>query len=199
MIAGLVTVAAGYIYVGALIIICSRGILSTVGPVLAAEKSTDRIAALASYATWNDVGLAGGAFLGTVGVASLGSTPTYSLMATALLLATAWQFFDVQKRRVSKLKQKGKRSMATAQRIVLASRPVGEPKPENFRLEKVAVPSAGTRAGPAADDLALARSLHARAHERRGVLCAPVQIDQVMEGGHGQRSRRVQPSGFQAG
>jgi MFS family permease len=93
VIAGLATVAVGYVYVGALVIICSRGILSTVGPVLAAEKSTDRIAALASYATWNDVGLAGGAFLGVVGVASLGATPTYALMATALLLATAWQFF----------------------------------------------------------------------------------------------------------
>ena len=91
------TVAAGHVYVGAVIIICSRAILSTVGPVLAAEKSTDRIAALASYATWNDVGLAGGAFLGTVGVASLGYTPTYSLMATALLLAAAWQFVDSRK------------------------------------------------------------------------------------------------------
>ncbi len=38
VIAGLVTVAAGYIYVGALVIICSRGILSTVGPVLAARE-----------------------------------------------------------------------------------------------------------------------------------------------------------------
>ncbi len=101
VIAGLVTVAAGYVYVGALIIICSRGILSTVGPVLAAERSPDRIAALASYATWNDVGLAGGAFLGVVGVASLGATPTYALMAAALLLATAWQFF-ASRRSVSK-------------------------------------------------------------------------------------------------
>ena len=49
------------------------------------------------YSTWNDVGLAGGAFLGTVGVASLGSTPTYSLMAAALLLAAAWQFVDSRK------------------------------------------------------------------------------------------------------
>ena len=32
---------------------------------------------------------------------------------------------------------------ATAQRIVLAARPIGEPKPENFRLENVPVPSAG--------------------------------------------------------
>lgn len=97
VIAGLAVVAGGFIYAGALIVICSRSILSTVGPVLAAEKSTDRIAALASYSTWTDVGLAGGAFFGTVGVASLGYTPTYSLMATALLLATAWHFFDSRK------------------------------------------------------------------------------------------------------
>jgi hypothetical protein len=94
VVAGLATVAAGFIYAGALVIICSRGILQTAGPVLAAQKSTDRIAALASYSTWSDVGLAGGAFLGTVGVAWLGYAPTYSLMAVALLLATAWQFFD---------------------------------------------------------------------------------------------------------
>jgi predicted MFS family arabinose efflux permease len=93
VIAGLCVVAAGFVYAGAIIIIFSRGVLQTVGPVLAAERSTDRIAALASYSTWTDVGLAGGAFLGTVGVASLGYTPTYSLMALALLLATAWQYF----------------------------------------------------------------------------------------------------------
>lgn len=97
VIAGLAIIAAGFVYAGALVVIFSRGVLQTVGPVLAAERSTDRIGALASYSTWTDVGLAGGAFLGTVGVASLGSTPTYSLMAIALLLATAWQFFDSRK------------------------------------------------------------------------------------------------------
>jgi predicted MFS family arabinose efflux permease len=97
VVAGLATVAVGYVYVGAVIIICSRAILTTVGPVLAAEKSTDRIAALASYSTWTDVGLAGGAFLGTVGVASLGPAPTYSLMATALLLAAAWHIIESRK------------------------------------------------------------------------------------------------------
>lgn len=92
VVAGLVTVALGHVYVGALIVIVSRGVLATVGPVLAAQRSTDRIAALASYATWNDVGLAGGAFLGTVGVATLGAATTYSLMAVALTLAIVWQF-----------------------------------------------------------------------------------------------------------
>src|SRR5258706_4573818 len=33
--------------------------------------------------------------------------------------------------------------MAQAKRIVLASRPVGEPKPSDFRLEEVAVPTPG--------------------------------------------------------
>lgn len=97
VIVGLLTVAAGYIYAGAIIIICSRGILSTVGPVLAAEKSTDRIAALASYSTWNDVGLGAGAFFGTVGVAWLGYATTYSMMAAGLLLAAVWQFFNSRK------------------------------------------------------------------------------------------------------
>lgn len=68
-----------------------------VGPHQAAKTSSDRIDALASYATWNDVGLAGGAFLGTVGVASLGSAPAYSLMAAAPLLATAWQLVESRK------------------------------------------------------------------------------------------------------
>lgn len=97
VIAGLGIVAAGFVYAGAIIIIFSRGLLQTVGPVLAAERSTDRIAALASYSTWTDVGLAGGAFLGTVGVASLGYAPTYSMMAVALLLATAWQYYASRK------------------------------------------------------------------------------------------------------
>jgi predicted MFS family arabinose efflux permease len=97
VIAGLLIVAAGYIYAGAIIIICSRAILSTVGPVLAAAKSTDRIAALSSYSTWNDTGLGAGAFLGTVGVVSLGYEATYSFMAIALLLACAWYFFDSRK------------------------------------------------------------------------------------------------------
>jgi MFS family permease len=101
VVLGLALVAYGYVYAGALVVIFSRGILQTVAPVLAAQTSTDRIAALASYSTWSDVGLAGGAFLGTVGVASLGATPTYSLMATALLAAIAWQFVASRRTRTS--------------------------------------------------------------------------------------------------
>jgi NADPH-dependent curcumin reductase len=50
---------------------------------------------------------------------------------------------DQTEKREPAPKKPGRRSMATAQRIVLASRPVGEPKPENFRLEEVSVPTRG--------------------------------------------------------
>jgi DHA1 family inner membrane transport protein len=97
VVAGLAVIASGHVYSGAIIVIFSRGLLQTVGPVLAAERSPDRIAALASYSTWTDVGLAAGAFLGTVGVARIGYAPTYSLMAFALLLASAWQFMTTRR------------------------------------------------------------------------------------------------------
>ena len=60
--------------------------------VLAAEKSTDRIAALASYATWTDVGLAAGAFFGIVGVTEIGYASSYALLAILLLATALWQF-----------------------------------------------------------------------------------------------------------
>lgn len=90
--AGFAVIAGGLINSGIIIVILARALLGTAGPVLAAEKSTDRIAALASYATWTDVGLAAGAFFGIVGIAAIGYASSYALLA-ALLLATAlWQF-----------------------------------------------------------------------------------------------------------
>jgi MFS family permease len=89
---GFAVIASGHVNSGTVIVILARALLGTAGPVLAAEKSTDRIAALASYATWTDVGLAAGAFFGIVGVAEFGYAGSYALLA-ALLVATAlWQF-----------------------------------------------------------------------------------------------------------
>jgi hypothetical protein len=88
--AGLATIASGHIYLGAIIVIFARALLTTVGPVLAAQRSSDRIAALASYATWTDVGLATGAFLGTAGVVNLGYAPTYTLLALLLTATIVW-------------------------------------------------------------------------------------------------------------
>jgi NADPH-dependent curcumin reductase len=73
--------------------------------------------------------------------------------------------------------------MANAQRIVLASRPVGEPKPDNFRLETVPVPTPG-------EGQVLLRTIwlsldpYMRGRMSDAASYAqPVQIDQVMEGG----------------
>jgi NADPH-dependent curcumin reductase CurA len=73
--------------------------------------------------------------------------------------------------------------MASAQRIVLASRPVGEPKAENFRLEQVEVPTPG--AGQVLLRtiwLSLDPYMRGRMSDAASY-AAPVQIDQVMEGG----------------
>ncbi len=88
---GLAIIASGHAYIGALTVIFSRALLSTVGPVLAAQRSTDRIAALASFSTWTDVGLAAGAFLGTVGLAKIGYEATYVSLAVLLAFTVLWQ------------------------------------------------------------------------------------------------------------
>jgi hypothetical protein len=89
--AGFATIASGHVYVGTLVVIFSRALLATVGPVLAAQRSTDRIAALASFATWTDVGLAAGAFFGLVGVVEIGYTASYALLAVLSVAAVVWQ------------------------------------------------------------------------------------------------------------
>lgn len=88
--AGLAIIVSGHVYSGTIIVIFSRALLGTVGPVLAAEKSTDRIAALASFATWTDVGLAAGAFFGIVGVVEIGYATSYSLLAIMSAVAAVW-------------------------------------------------------------------------------------------------------------
>jgi NADPH-dependent curcumin reductase len=74
-------------------------------------------------------------------------------------------------------------SMATAQRIVLAARPVGEPKPENFRLEETPVPTPGQgQVLLRTIWLSLDPYMRGRMSDAPSY-AAPVQIDQVMEGG----------------
>ena len=90
--AGFAIIASGHVYVGTMVVIFSRALLATVGPVLAAQKSTDRIAALASFATWTDVGLAAGAFFGLVGVVEIGYTTSYALLAILLAAAAVSHF-----------------------------------------------------------------------------------------------------------
>jgi len=73
--------------------------------------------------------------------------------------------------------------MAEAQRIVLASRPVGEISPENFRLEQTSIPA------PASGEILLRTLWLSLDPYMRGRMsdapsyAAPVAIGQVMEGG----------------
>jgi predicted MFS family arabinose efflux permease len=87
---GLAAIAAGHIYVGAVILILTRAAFAIIGPVIAAQQSSDRIAAIAAYATWSDCGLAAGAFIGIVGMEWAGYGPTYALLSAATLGAIGW-------------------------------------------------------------------------------------------------------------
>src|SRR3954465_8891496 len=78
---GLGAIALGHVYTGTITVIVARALLTTVSPLLAAQRSPDRIGALASFATWSDVGLAAGAFLGTVGISAIGLAPLYAMLA----------------------------------------------------------------------------------------------------------------------
>lgn len=89
--AGFAIIASGHVYTGTIVVIFSRALLSTVGTVLAAQTSTDRIAALASFATWTDIGLAAGAFFGLVGVVEIGYAPSYALLAILSATSAIWQ------------------------------------------------------------------------------------------------------------
>jgi MFS family permease len=91
---GLGAIALGHVYAGTITVIVSRALLTTVSPVLAAQRSPDRIGALASFATWSDVGLAAGAFLGTVGISAIGLVPTYGTLA--VLVAGMAAFYHVR-------------------------------------------------------------------------------------------------------
>jgi MFS family permease len=88
--AGLLAIALGYIYAGAVVLIVTRALFAIVAPVMAAEQSPDRIGAIAAYATWSDCGLAAGAFIGIVGMEWAGYTPTYALLAGATVGAVFW-------------------------------------------------------------------------------------------------------------
>ncbi len=86
--------------------------------------------------------------------------------------------------------------MSQAKRVVLVSRPVGEPKASDFRIEDYALAGARRGPGPAAHHLAVARSLYARADERRPVLCG-AGADRRRDGGrHGVRGDRLEQSGL---
>ena len=87
---GLAAIAGGSIYSGAVVLIFARVVFAIVAPIVAAEQSTDRIGAIAAYATWSDCGLAAGAFIGILGMELLGYSLSYIALAAATLAAVIW-------------------------------------------------------------------------------------------------------------
>ena len=89
--------------------------------------------------------------------------------------------------------------LSTNKRILLARRPEGMPKPERFPHRGGARPRAEGGRGPAAHSLPFPRSLSARAHERRQILC-PVGGDRPCHGGrHRGRGGGIPAQGFRQG
>jgi predicted MFS family arabinose efflux permease len=88
--AAMAFIGIGSVYIGAILLIPVRAIFAIVGSVVAAQKSTDRIGAIAAYTTWTDVGLAAGAFVGIVAMESVGAHATYLTLALVTVLAIIW-------------------------------------------------------------------------------------------------------------
>ena len=87
---GLTAIAAGHVYSGAVVLIIARVVFAIVAPIIAAEQSTDRIGAIAAYATWSDCGLAAGAFIGIMGMEWLGYPFTYAALGALTAAALVW-------------------------------------------------------------------------------------------------------------
>jgi hypothetical protein len=89
--------------------------------------------------------------------------------------------------------------MASAQRIVLASRPVGEPRLDNFRLEETPVPTPGPgQLLMRTIWLSLDPYMRGRMSDAASY-AAPVQINDVMEGGTVGEVVASNVDGFKAG
>ncbi len=87
---GLIAIALGHVYAGAVVLIIARVTFAIVAPIVAAEQSSDRIGAIAAYATWSDCGLAAGAFIGIMGMEWLGYPATYGALGAATIAAVLW-------------------------------------------------------------------------------------------------------------
>ena len=90
IVAGMAAIAVGHIYIGVVVLMVARATLAIVGPIVAAQRSTDRIGAIAGYATWSDVGLAAGAFVGILAFEWAGYPLTYATLAALTAAAVAW-------------------------------------------------------------------------------------------------------------
>jgi MFS family permease len=87
---GLGAIAMGHVYAGSVVLIIGRVVFAIVGPIVAAQQSSDRIGAIAAYATWSDCGLAAGAFIGIMGMEWLGYPITYAVLGAVTVATILW-------------------------------------------------------------------------------------------------------------
>jgi len=98
VVAGLLGIAHGALYAGAIVVVVARAFLSSVGPVLATqERSGSIVERLAAFATWVDSGLAVGPLVAGVATARLGTPALYQALAAAI--ATALTVHLIARRR----------------------------------------------------------------------------------------------------
>ncbi len=90
MAAAMAAIALGHVYIGVVVLMVARAIFAIVGPIVAAQRSDDRIGAIAAYATWSDVGLAAGAFVGILAFEWAGYPLTYATLAAFTAASVAW-------------------------------------------------------------------------------------------------------------
>jgi len=90
IVAGLLGIAHGAVYVSAVVVVLARAVLGTAGPVLATqERRGSTVERLAAFATWVDSGLAVGPLIGGVAIARFGMSALYDALAVGIVVALA--------------------------------------------------------------------------------------------------------------
>lgn len=85
--AGLVLLATGQIGIGAIVVVLAHGVLTTIGPVLVAERNPDsHLARLSAYVTWRDIGAALGPLAAGFTIGMINLHLAYAVLGCLLLL-----------------------------------------------------------------------------------------------------------------
>ncbi len=85
--AGLSAIAGGWVYAGAIMIVLAHGVLTTLGPVLVAERNrSNHMAPLSVFVTWRDFGAALGPLVAGLSIGYVSLPVLYAALAGLILL-----------------------------------------------------------------------------------------------------------------
>jgi DHA1 family inner membrane transport protein len=85
--AGLSAIAGGWVYAGAIVIVLAHGVLTTLGPVLVAERNrSNHMAPLSVFVTWRDFGAALGPLFAGLSIGYVSLPLLYASLAGLVLL-----------------------------------------------------------------------------------------------------------------